>query len=63
MDSQKFNDMADATGIFDGDTCSTRSQVRAYLTVENMEDMFGACDCSQSELDEFARAVIEANGL
>ena len=48
------------TGFADGDLFQTRSEVRKYFSVENMEYLFGTdSEISQEELDEMAELVIQ----
>ena len=55
-----FDQINNETGFANGDQFTSESQVRDYFTVENMREMFsGDCSQSQSELDEYADAVIE----
>lgn len=46
------------TGAMNGATFETAEQVRDYMTVENITEMFDDCSFTQDELDRAAEYMI-----
>jgi len=61
MDKARFQEMAEVTGIFNGDSL-TIEEVRAYLTTDNMSAMFPGEPprYTEAELAGFAAEVVRA---
>ena len=58
--ARSMDEINDSTGFANGDEFESAQEVEEYFTVENMRDMFsGYCNLSQSELNRYARVVIE----
>jgi len=53
----------ETTGATQGATFETAEQVRDYMTVENITEMFDDCSFTQDELDRAAESMIADMGL
>lgn len=63
MDNTTYDNLIDMTGILDGDCPTTAREVRGYLTIANMREMFGACDLTQNELSALAEEIIRRENM
>lgn len=58
MTKQKFDEMIEATGAFNGDRFASEEQVRDYCTAGMMEDLFGESPYAQEQLWDLAEEII-----
>ena len=62
MTTEEFEDIIDRSGAFNGEPFASEEEVRDYMTVQNMESMFGRrkpCPWTQDQLDDAADRIID----
>lgn len=63
MQNDRYTDLIEMTGILYGDGPTTAREVRDYLTIANMREMFGACDLTQDDLSALAEEIIRRENM
>ena len=63
MQNDRYTDLVEMTGILEGDCPTTAREVREYLTLANMREMFGACDLTRDDLSALAEEIIRRENM